>query len=259
MPHRTVEAAVPGTGIGPALREARQLRGKSIEEASRETRIRLEYLQALERERFESLLGDVYVRGFLRSYSDYLGLDPDRVLGVYNRTFGPPRPTLPEAPEGPRRSHRSVHPHMPNVLRGRHPSWTFLIVVAVSALAVLGAAGLLSNSRSAPRSQPPPANGASATVLPPKVVVALSATRDVRATVVADGRVVLDHALLRRGQGLSWDASGRIEVRLARGGLVKVVVNGHSLGTPGTPAAPYAESFGPLDYRRPSSTSSPGR
>ena len=46
------------TGIGPALRRARLVRGKSIGEASRETRIRAEYLQALERERFDNLLGD---------------------------------------------------------------------------------------------------------------------------------------------------------------------------------------------------------
>ena len=52
---------VNATGIGPVLRKARLVRGKSIEEASRETRIRAEYLQALERERFENLLGDVYV------------------------------------------------------------------------------------------------------------------------------------------------------------------------------------------------------
>src|SRR5216110_1654397 len=130
------EARVRGTGIGPALRQARLARGKSIEEASRETRIRPEYLQALERERFEALIGDVYVRGFLRSYSTYLGLDPDHVLSVYNRHFGPPKPMVPEAPAAPVRSHLSAHPHLPN-LRRHPPSWAFLIAVALAALAVL--------------------------------------------------------------------------------------------------------------------------
>src|SRR2546429_6493907 len=58
------EFCVARTGIGPALRKARLTRGKSIEEASRETRIRAEYLQALERETFESMLGAVYVTCF---------------------------------------------------------------------------------------------------------------------------------------------------------------------------------------------------
>src|SRR2546425_3806141 len=144
---------VAGTGIGPALRRARLTRGKSIEEASRETRIRAEYLQALERETFESMLGAVYVRGFLRSYSTYLGLDADKVLTVYNRHFGGPRPTLPEPVAAPPRRERIVHPHLPDAMR-HHPSWTFLIGVALLALAVFSAAGLL-RSRIGPRSPLP--------------------------------------------------------------------------------------------------------
>src|SRR5204863_1478968 len=88
----------PGTGIGPALRKARQTRGKTIEEASRDTRIRPEYLQALEREAFGSLRGDVYVRGFLRSYSSYLGLNPDKVVSVYVRSMGKAVDDVPEPP-----------------------------------------------------------------------------------------------------------------------------------------------------------------
>src|SRR5437899_1645495 len=64
----TNEALAHRIGIGPALRKARLLRSKSIEEASRETHIRAEYLHALEHEQFDALLGDVYVRAFLRSY-----------------------------------------------------------------------------------------------------------------------------------------------------------------------------------------------
>ena len=90
-------AVAPRIGIGPALRKARLLRGKSVEEASRETRIRADYLQALEAERFDDMLGDVYVRGFLRTYSTYLGLDADKVLAAYSERVGPHGPTLPEA------------------------------------------------------------------------------------------------------------------------------------------------------------------
>src|SRR5205085_4395634 len=60
------------TGVGTALRAAREEQGLSIEEASRDTKLRSDQLQALEDERFERLLGDVYVRGSLRSYARYL-------------------------------------------------------------------------------------------------------------------------------------------------------------------------------------------
>jgi hypothetical protein len=244
-----VEAAVRGTGIGPALRQARQLRGKSIEEASRETHIRPEYLHALERERFEALSGDVYARGFLRSYSTYLGLDADEIVTVFNRQFGPPKPTLPDPAPGPARSHRSVHPHLPPAIRRHPPSWTFLIVLALSAMAILGAAGFLSRSRATPTSESAPTSRPSLPVLPPSVVVGLFASQDVDARVVADGKVVHE-GVLREGQGLSYKGDTRIEVRLSKGGLVEITVNGHSIGTPGSKKVPYAESFGPLDYRR---------
>src|SRR5207245_11423971 len=121
------EGIVQGTGIGPALRKARLLRGKSIEEASRETRIRSQYLQALERERFEALLGDVYVRGCLRSYSTYLGLDADQVLTIYNRHFGGPRPALADPVPRPPRPIEPPQSWLRETLQ-HHPSWAVLAV-----------------------------------------------------------------------------------------------------------------------------------
>src|SRR5437660_703614 len=127
---------VQGTGIGPALRKARLLRGKSIEEASRETRIRPDYLSALERDQFDALLGDVYVRGFLRSYSTYLGLDSDKVLTVYRRHFGAPEPTLPRAPEASIRGPRRRGPQLPS-LGGHQLTWPLLLIVAGLIVGVL--------------------------------------------------------------------------------------------------------------------------
>src|SRR5437764_336698 len=68
------------TGIGPALRQARRSLNKTLEEASRDTRIRPEYLRALEAETFGAVGEEVYVRSFLRSYSSYLALEPDKRL-----------------------------------------------------------------------------------------------------------------------------------------------------------------------------------
>jgi cytoskeleton protein RodZ len=60
-----------GTGIGRALRAARQKQGKSLETVGRETRVRADYIDALEREDFDAIGSDVYVRSFLRSYARY--------------------------------------------------------------------------------------------------------------------------------------------------------------------------------------------
>lgn len=61
--------------IGRTLKHAREEKNMSLDEASRATKIRKEFLLALEEDRFELLPGDVFARGFVRSYADFLGLD----------------------------------------------------------------------------------------------------------------------------------------------------------------------------------------
>jgi transcriptional regulator with XRE-family HTH domain len=71
--------------FGETLRQARDELGATLAEAERETRINRRYLAALENEDELALPGGVYTRGFIRTYSLYLGLDPDGMLEL----FGP--------------------------------------------------------------------------------------------------------------------------------------------------------------------------
>jgi cytoskeleton protein RodZ len=70
--------------IGPTLREARVRRKLTLTQVSDDTRIRIKYLQAMEDEDFEVIPGITYVRGFLRTYADYLDLDADVIIGEFN-------------------------------------------------------------------------------------------------------------------------------------------------------------------------------
>jgi cytoskeletal protein RodZ len=79
------------------LRQAREARGLPLEAAAQETRIRIEYLTAIEDNDFTSLPGDVYNRGFLRNYSTYLGLDPSAVMAAYEGNKGAARKEAPPA------------------------------------------------------------------------------------------------------------------------------------------------------------------
>ena len=78
------------TGIGAALRDARLGRALSIDECQRATRISRRYLEALEEEDFGALPAPVFARGFLRSYAQFLGVDPTTLV---QRFPGEPRPT----------------------------------------------------------------------------------------------------------------------------------------------------------------------
>src|SRR3954464_6577486 len=73
--------------VGGSLREARLKRGLSPADVQKAIRIRDRYLQALEEERWELLPGDAYVKGFLRTYAEYLGLDGQLYIEEYNSRF----------------------------------------------------------------------------------------------------------------------------------------------------------------------------
>ena len=69
--------------LGETLRRARLSKNVTFEDAERVTRIRREYLEALEQEDFGRLPAPVYARGFLRSYAGYLGLDPGELMPFF--------------------------------------------------------------------------------------------------------------------------------------------------------------------------------
>lgn len=78
------EREVPSGGVGDTLRAARRGMGVSLEDAAAKTHLRKTYLTALEDDNVEALgLDPAYVRGTLRSYADYLGLDATSLLARY--------------------------------------------------------------------------------------------------------------------------------------------------------------------------------
>jgi cytoskeletal protein RodZ len=74
--------------IGATLREARERRQLTYEQVEAEIKIRARYLRALEEEEFDSLPSGTYVRGFLRAYASYLGLDGRLFVDEYASRFG---------------------------------------------------------------------------------------------------------------------------------------------------------------------------
>lgn len=71
--------------LGAWLRETREAQGLSLEEVEAHTRIRRSFLQALEEGNYDALPDEVCVRGFLRNYALFLGLDPEEVRRRYSQ------------------------------------------------------------------------------------------------------------------------------------------------------------------------------
>src|SRR3712207_9378977 len=88
-------------GIGETLREARMQRRIDMTEVEAATKIRAKYLRALENEEWDLLPGPTFVKTFLRTYAEYLELDPKPLVEEYKQRYDRygPQELLPYAPQ----------------------------------------------------------------------------------------------------------------------------------------------------------------
>lgn len=125
--------------IGNALKEARTRAGLDIRTVEERTKIRTRYLRALESEEWSTLPGHAYVKGFLRTYANLLGLDADALVDEYRRTVEGPQASPVPLGEGVLETRRRLRePGMPG--GGSRRGWIIggLVLVIVAVLLVLG-------------------------------------------------------------------------------------------------------------------------
>ena len=84
--------------LGTLLREAREAKGVTLADVQEATRINSRYLEALEEGQYDVLPSEVHVRGYLRNYARYLGLDPKPLLDRYQLNREDQRPEPPPQP-----------------------------------------------------------------------------------------------------------------------------------------------------------------
>jgi cytoskeleton protein RodZ len=111
----------PASAVGTLLRQARERNGLSLAAAAQQLRIRDSYLRAIEEGNFRALPGATYAVGFLRSYADHLGLDPQEIVRRFRE----------EVEELGRRT-QLVFPSVP--AEGKIPGGAILMIAAVVAL-----------------------------------------------------------------------------------------------------------------------------
>jgi len=78
-------APVIGTSVGRCLLEARKARGLTISDVAQAIKFSPRQIEAIESDAFDALPGITFVRGFIRSYSKWLRLDPDALLEMFNK------------------------------------------------------------------------------------------------------------------------------------------------------------------------------
>ena len=257
--------------LGELLRRAREAKGVSLEQAEGATRVRRQYLEALEAEDFGKLPGEIYVRGFLRNYARYLGLDPEEVLALRG---APPEEAVPASFGAPleepliRSASRQVFLRFLAVLlllAGVVAAgwWAYQWYTGESPLSLLTPAPTstptLPVSPTAPPTVPPtdaptptvavPTPTATSTstltlVPSPTATPSLTATSPVGVEVTievveltwlevtVDGELVLQESV-EAGTRLSWTALEKIACRCGNAGGVIVTVDGEEIGSLG--------------------------
>jgi cytoskeleton protein RodZ len=128
--------------IGSTLREARMRARIDITEVETATKIRAKYLRALENEEWDLLPGPVYIKSFLRTYGEYLGLDTRMLTDEFKHRYERPsdhdqHSISSLARERERRSRPS-----------RLPPWVPILIVVAAVVGTLYAVGSASNDNS---------------------------------------------------------------------------------------------------------------
>jgi helix-turn-helix protein len=219
--------------IGNSLREARLRQTLDFPEIEQATKIRGKYLRALEDEQFDVLPAQTYVKGFLRSYAEYLGLDGQLYVDEYNSRFVVGEE---ESPARPRRV--APTPSRGVQVQSRVVLLTLLGIASVTALVIVAW------TRGEPQKKEPVGLGNSATQKPvvsnPPVT-----TNAVRLIVTAKrgncwlevhsgsatGRILFQ-GTLERGQKKLFTGR-KLWITLDRPESLSTILNGHTRLLPG--------------------------
>lgn len=235
--------------FGERLRREREMRGVSLEEISAATRISTRFLLALERENWEQLPGGVFNRGFIRSISRFLGLDPEVLIAEYALV----------TKDHPSIARIALEPSLP---RKKKFPWAALLALI---LVIVAAGGWMAYQRFGSLVQawrnpevpppprvtlpqpPPPAPDAAATIAPataPNSAASSSepASLELRVdvsqatvvTLLADGKRVF-RGRMSPGRSLTFTARDEFEISAENAGVVVLEMNGRLMPAVGLP------------------------
>jgi hypothetical protein len=218
--------------IGTSLREARLRQGLDFSAAEQATKIRGKYLRALEDEQFAVLPAETYVRGFLRTYAEYLGLDGQLYVDEYNSRYVVERdePARPRRVSPRARQHRRVESRALVLALSGIVAVTGLVIVAwryggndhPALLPQVTGSTVTTAQRDAAAAGPP-------------ALLSIRAIRGSSLLVVRAGSATgrpLFSGTLERGDVQRFRHPARLWIHVSSPGKVRVVVAGHTVLVP---------------------------
>lgn len=231
--------------IGETLREARMRRRIDMTEVETATKIRGKYLRALENEEWDLLPGPTFVKSFLRTYAEYLGLDARLLVEEYRQRYERPAPQdltpFSAARRGPGRRRRARVAAMGPVLVMAGGAVALLAFLFV--LGILGPddeetpmpAGGGARATATPTPTATPRKKKSTPTRPREVRLRLVATGPVYVCLVdSDGKQVIDEETLEAGTRTQVFKSRSFRTNFGNDN-VQMVINGKTFSVEPSP------------------------
>lgn len=229
--------------VGEKLSALRRERGKSLPDIESATKIMGRMLSALENDRWDELPAPVYVRGYIRSYAQALGVDPEPLLAEYTRDTSAPHTEhvpLRRIPE------RTVVPHRFELHALPRQVWIAVaIAVLVVALLVWGVSALLSRDDTPPPIAPETTSTAGSTAeetVTEAVTGAVGETAFILKVEVAEGQsswlqvrvdgLVAYEGTLPGGEPKMWTVTDDAVVRVGKPAAVTITRDGQPVVIP---------------------------
>lgn len=239
--------------VGELLRDEREKKGLSIKEIENAISIRTIYINAIEEGNYKLVPGEVYLKGFIRNYANYLGLNGQEMVDLYRQSQVPiPEVTLDVAPdkvEAPtRRSETSTKSNKKN------NKW---LLISLLSLCVAGSAWwLLSSPKPATEPQAnkqlnpaTPSQPLATPAIPPTtpiqtkpVVIKATYTEQCWTSVTADGKDIFE-GTPKIGDTITWEAQKNIVITAGNAGGIDIVSNGQSVGKLGAKGDVVVKTF----------------
>lgn len=238
--------------VGEILRSEREKKGLTIKEIEIATSIRTVYITAIEEGNYGIIPGEVYLKGFIRNYANFLGLDSQQIIDLYRQSQNP---VVTAADEVNTINKSTKEDPVKEMNPSRSGKW---LAVSVLLVCLTGGAWWYQNtSESVPEQpkgdnhmqQPAPAMPSqavkeqSSVPSPAKPVIIIAKYSDQCWTLVTAGNKIIYEGTPRAGDTLTWEAEQNITVKAGNAGGIDIVYNGQALGKLGTKGEVVVKTF----------------
>ena len=218
---------------GAALKKIRLEKGLSLEEAQKQTKVHLNILRAIEE---DSLVGmnPVYIRGFLKIYCKFLGVDPNEYSHVPSPKAGP---QIAQAPKKapitlPRLKIKPILITLVFILSA-------VILFKLGSLAVTGISSKMKAKKPSPvialkkeKAAPAAVKQKTVTHTAAGIRLVIRAREQCFVSLKSDGQVVF-RGNMRKGLSQTWAGKDKMELSLGNAGVVDIEVNGKVISSLG--------------------------